>query len=166
MNSRFKHISALKFYFTFLNYFNMTRNRLREILLDYNKMPNLIPFKHLIENLVESLLSHIISSFSPSKKFNNCQYSKALNIIKLLKYMCEEQNMRFQTLLFKELKFDLIVDVTDPDNSKVIKSTLFDFMLRVACKIVQLSKWKKLNFENNKVYSNYFFDAFSLLWSF
>jgi hypothetical protein len=109
---------------------------------------NIINFDILVNNFFASLLDVIFSSYYPSNKED---YFMSLNIIKILKYLCEEHNNYFQSILLKKLTFFY--------NGKA--ASFFDFLMMVINRIILISGWE--GYSENEIYSDFFYDIFSCL---
>lgn len=140
-----------------------------EIFSLYQDSKAYINLPMIVNIFLENLLSLIFASCNPSSTVMNEDYYISITIVKLLKYMCEEHNINFQTIFFKELKFDFVTELKEKsynsDKNIHIKSqiSLFDFLLGIISKIVTLSKWEKVRFNCEENSISYFYDIFFVI---
>jgi hypothetical protein len=114
-------------------------------------------FNEIVDMFFSNFLSLILSSWNPSS-FVNFDYYSAITVIKILKYLCEEHNTKFQGIFFRELKIQYLTAEKTEESL-----TLFDFMLAVLGKIVLLAKWDRVNFEGDDNKIRYLYDIFFVI---
>ena len=122
----------------------------------YEKDKSIINLEDLFDYFIQNLISVIFSSYNPSAIHFNEDYSNACIIIKIFKYLCEEHNSYFQTLLMTNLKFE--IDEINEEN-RVNKVTFYDMILFINNKVLSLSGWENSKKEDDSV--KYFYDLFS-----
>ena len=71
-------------------------------------------------------------------------------IIKIFKYICEENNVNFQILFFNVIKI----------NTGFISINLFDLMISILQKSLIFAKWEQVNYVSDEKNISYFYDLF------
>jgi hypothetical protein len=115
--------------------------------------------KNLIEKLVNYLVIIIFNNSDPSYSKINKNYMLAVNILKILKFMCEEHNNYFQKILFNKVKLEYI----SQDNNLPRICTLVDFFLFVIIKIIMLARWETVKTSDDENNISYFYDIFFVI---
>lgn len=115
-------------------------------------------FYPLINSFVQNLLSLIFSSCNPSSTTDNEDYYIAINILKILKYLCEDHNNFFQSIFFQDITFQH--STTNSEIEKFYKLSLFDLLVSIAEKIIHISNWIKVGFGSSENDISYFYDIF------
>jgi hypothetical protein len=100
-----------------------------------------------------NILSIIFNEYNPSTVELTDDYYVACHIIKIFKYLCEEHNKEFQSILMTELCFKV------EDEKKIM---FFDLMILILDKIMILSGWENVKYISNENY-NYFYALFSCI---
>jgi len=80
-----------------------TDNVQKEILRLIEEPIDLVNLKNLNFLFLENLISIIFTGYNPTQSFLNNDYFLAINVVKLLKYLCENHNKDFQRIFFKEI---------------------------------------------------------------
>lgn len=75
----------------------------KEVIKLIEEPVDLVQLKDLIFFFLENLTSIIFTGCNPSISSLNVDYFLAMNIIKVLKYLCEDHNKEFQRIFFKEI---------------------------------------------------------------
>ena len=109
-----------------------------------------VNLNYLVDLFIQNLLSIIFESVNPTTTANNEDYTIAYMVIKIMKYMCEDHNINFQTLFFKEILIDF--------NGGLMN--IFDLMMCALSKILILSKWENVNYETEESSISYFYEIF------
>ena len=109
-----------------------------------------INLHYIIHLFMENFLSVIFAKYNPSSFANHEDYFIAYMSIKIMKYLCEDHNINFQTLFFKNIFVD-----TNEEHLNV-----FDLMMCILNKILILSKWNEVNYETDESSITYFYDLF------
>ena len=104
----------------------------------------------LVDEFIINMNTFILSSSNPGNSSLNDNYIISVNILKILKYFCEEHNNDFQKIFFKELTFECGTN----------KVTLFNLLLKIFDKIILLSKWDKVDFNVEDSSISYYYDIF------
>ena len=117
---------------------------------------NMINFENLVNIVVDSLINMVFITCNPSAMSIDEDYLKSLNIIKILKYLCEEHNPNFQRILFNKIMFKFQI------NNNLSTLGFFEFMLTVVEKIIVFAKWD-VNFETEEKSITYFYDFFFVI---
>ena len=112
---------------------------------------------YLTNIFIQNLLSLIFSSCNPSVTSINEDYTIAYMVIKIMKYMCEDHNIEFQTIFFKEIK----IDVGGINQNKQIN--MFDFMMCTLSKIAILARWDDVKFNEDENSISYFYEIFFVM---
>ena len=115
-----------------------------------------INLHYLIHMFVENLISIIFEKCNPTSFLNNEDYIIAYIIIKIMKYLCEDHNINFQTLFFK----NILIDTNEEELN------VFDLMMCVLNKLLILSKWDEVNFDSNDSSIKYFYDIYFAIMEF
>ena len=123
---------------------------------EYLIKANLINIHYFINLFFENFLSIIFQRCNPSPYLKYDDYIIAFTIIKILKYLCEEHNINFQTLFFK----NILIEIKDE------RLNVFDLMMSVLDKILLITKWKEVNFETNESLITYYYDIFFCIMEF
>jgi hypothetical protein len=97
-----------------------------------------------------NILSIIFNEYNPSSVELSDDYYVACHIIKIFKFLCEEHNKEFQSILMTELSFKV------EDEKKIM---FFDLMILILDKILILSGWENVKYTSNENYS-YFYALF------
>ena len=111
---------------------------------------------YLTNVFFQNLLSIIFSSCNPSITSINEDYTIAYMVIKIMKYMCEDHNLKFQTIFFKEIKIFI-----GARNTKYIN--MFDLMMCTLSKIAILAKWDDAKYSEDDNSMSYFYEIFSVM---
>ena len=136
------------------------------------------------QHLFKSTILLFIELFNPPDKLLDKNYSSSFLLIKIFKYLCEEHNNFFQCRLIKSLqyKYEEIIPIFYKELSKETESKLrsnfdnddfqmtyitknikfFDFFLHVILKIILISEWDKLDYNNENYHPQnlYLYDLF------
>lgn len=128
-----------------------------------NNDNNIVHFLNYMLNLFLIFFTNIILENNNGLNNPNINYQVTFNIIKILKYLCEEHNQIFQEkfhlelkIFFEDIKFKLLSDFlesnklfsieTQTSNSENIiinkQISLFDYMLMILVKLILLSEWE------------------------
>ena len=132
---------------------NLTKTKMDSANIEENKVKKInkiVDLDYLLEIFVENYLSVIYSNCNPSTFEEELDYKIGYLIIKIMKYMCEEHNDRFQTIFFDEIR----VKVSS------IKISTFDFMMCALQKILVFARWKDVNYDSKEENFSYFYDLF------
>jgi len=84
---------------------------------------DLVDLKDLNFLILENIISIIFTSCNPTLSTFNEDYFLAMNIVKLLKYLCEDHNKEFQRIFFKEINLLIYEKKARILNSENKKST-------------------------------------------
>ena len=120
------------------------KNRLKTQTININYLCNLF---------IESYLSIIFSGCNPNASSSSDDYRIAYMVIKILKYLCEDHNINFQTLFFKEIKIDY---EQGPLN-------LFELMMCTLDKVVLLAQWDTVGFNQVEDNITYYYEIFFVM---
>ena len=71
-------------------------------------------------------------------------------VIKIMKYMCEDHNLNFQTIFFQEINIDY-------GNGNL---NMFDLMMACLTKILILAKWNEVGFDADEGSVSYYYEIF------
>ena len=125
---------------------------------DFNKHNRpTIDFVYLTNIFMQNLLSLIFSSCNPSLTTSADEdYTIAYMVIKIMKYMCEEHNIDFQTIFFQHIKL-----IKNKTRKQYIN--MFDFLMCVLTKIVVLTKWDKASYDEDESKVSYFYEIFFVM---
>ena len=115
-----------------------------------------VNFPYLIDLFLQNLLSVIFERCNPSSVPNYEDYTIAYMVIKIMKYMCEDHNINFQTLFFQEITVETPTETLN----------IFDLMMCILNKILLLGKWEEVTFESNDSSIDYFYEIFFCLMEF
>ena len=156
-----------------------TQNILINLIRGNNENKNDLGFIiNFGELLSQKLIQLFIEIFNPPDKLLDINYVVALLLIKIFKYFCEEHNNFFQYSLMKNFnyKYVSIIPIFYNEESKnessegFKKNRIYDikdinfflFYLHVALKIILVSEWNKLDYndENNNRQNEYLYDIF------
>eukprot|EP00340_Litonotus_pictus_P010669 CAMPEP_0170537316 /NCGR_PEP_ID=MMETSP0209-20121228/102640_1 /TAXON_ID=665100 ORGANISM="Litonotus pictus, Strain P1" /NCGR_SAMPLE_ID=MMETSP0209 /ASSEMBLY_ACC=CAM_ASM_000301 /LENGTH=2133 /DNA_ID=CAMNT_0010838791 /DNA_START=300 /DNA_END=6703 /DNA_ORIENTATION=- len=119
-----------------------------------NNVGAIIDFNLLANTFFKNILSVFLSAYNPTGVELKDDYETAYNLVKIFKMMSESSFQFIQGIIVKELKFSL--------GEAEVKITFYDFLLCVAMKIIVMSRWEKLNFEDREE-STYLFEIFSAI---
>lgn len=139
-----------------------------EIFKLYKQNPSIINFEYIEWYFMKNLISLIFSQFNPYKSIDKDNYFQALIVIKLLKYLCEEHNQVFQTILFSMVNLEILVktesDEMDNSDVEILEKTshinIFNYMLCVLGKIISLTDWLKAKYNSNDNDVGYYYDLY------
>ena len=109
-----------------------------------------VNLEYLSDLFIQNLLSIIFESCNPSATSNNEDYTIAYMIIKIMKYMCEDHNTKFQTIFFSEIKIE-------HNNGSI---NMFELLMCVLGKIALLAKWDSVDFDQDENSISYFYEIF------
>ena len=135
-------------------------------------------------HLFKKIIFLFIEFFNPPDKLLDLNYACSLLLINIFKYLCEEHNNYFQSLLIKTLNYEYeeIIPLVFREDSKdeenisegEIKNIIpqpkisknikfFDFFLHVILKIILISEWDKLDYDNDNYnkQNKYLYDIFN-----
>jgi hypothetical protein len=115
-----------------------------------NENQPVVDLEYLLNIFIENLLSAMFRNCNPSPVSENEDYKIAYMIIKIFKYMCEEHNVSFQTIFFKEIKI----------TTGSISINVFDLMMCTLQKILIFAKWEQVDYESDEQNISYFYDLF------
>jgi hypothetical protein len=115
-----------------------------------------VNFPYLIDLFIQNLLSVIFERCNPSSVPNYEDYTIAYMVIKIMKYMCEDHNINFQTLFFQEISVETPFE----------QLNIFDLMMCILNKILLLAKWNEVTFESDVSSINYFYEIYFCLMEF
>ena len=121
-----------------------------------NEENKLVNLHYLCELYFECFLSIVFSSVNPNSISSNEDYIIAYMVIKILKYLCEDHNMAFQTLFFKDIK---IMYEENPLN-------IFEMMMCSLNKVVMLAQWDLVKFNQIEDNYTYFYEIFFVMLEF
>ena len=136
-----------------------TANFQKEILEVLSKNSKIINFEELVNICRDSLMSIAFANWYPFNISIKDEYLKCINIIKILKYFCEDHNKNFQTILFMELKLNFYL----PDTNQYQEIKFFDFMLTILQKIIIISKWDKVKIDTDETNLSFYYDIFNVI---
>ena len=105
---------------------------------------------YLIDLFIQNLLSIIFESCNPSTTSTNEDYTIAYMVIKIMKYMCEDHNIKFQTIFFQEISIDYGTGFLN----------MFDLMMACLTKILVLAKWNEVTFDSDEGTVSYYYEIF------
>ncbi|MGL4951663.1 MAG: ion transporter, partial [Mycoplasma sp.] len=109
-----------------------------------------VNWNYLTDWFVHNLLSIIFDSCNPSSTSTNEDYTIAYMIIKIMKYMCEDHNAKFQTIFFQEIKIECSYG----------ELNMFELMMCTISKILLLAKWDIVDYEQDENSISYFYEIF------
>ena len=115
-----------------------------------------INLHYLVHMFMENLISIIFEKCNPSSFLNYEDYIIAYIIIKIMKYLCEDHNLNFQTLFFKKI----LIDTNEEELN------IFDLMMCILNKLLILSKWDEITFDSNDSSIKYFYDIYFAIMEF
>ena len=95
-----------------------------------------ININYLCGIFIKNFLSVIFSSCNPNATSTIEDYTIAYMVIKILKYLCEDHNTKFQSIFFQDIKIEY-------GASNVC---IFELMMCTLNKIVTLAQWDKVGF--------------------
>ena len=129
-----------------------------DILGIYNsdKSSQLVPtvnIHYLCNLFVKNYLSIIFSSCNPNATSTIEDYAIGYMVIKILKYLCEDHNTKFQTIFFQEIKLEY-------ENSSI---SIFELMMCTLNKVVVLAQWDKVQFGQEEDNISYFYEIFFVM---
>jgi hypothetical protein len=76
----------------------------------YEQKSNLLDVHELVNLFFTNFMSILFSIVRPSQCTISSTYSTSMTLIKVLKYLCEEHNPKFQKIFFQEVKFRFLPD--------------------------------------------------------
>ena len=138
-------------------------------------------------HLFKKIVFLFIEFFNPPDQLLDSNYALSLLLIKIFKYLCEEHNNYFQGLLIRKLNYEYseIIPVFfreetkeeeeesksdgQLENPKISKDSknikFFDFFLHVILKIILISSWDKLDYNNDNYNkkNEYLYDIFEAI---
>ena len=132
-----------------------TVNVQQEIFKIYSKNPETLGLHGLVNEFMICLNSLVLSTCNPANTRINEDYIISVNILKILKYLCEEHNRDFQKIFMQRLYFSY--EAHDGGQDCV---TLFNLLLLMVGKIILLSKWDKVEFDVQEQNVSYYYDIF------
>lgn len=141
-NSNFIHLKNETLWHLFKILQNDTKNIQYDIEKLYDRNTLSIYIMNLINIFTINILSLIFSSYNPTVILNNENYFMSINIIKILKYLCEEHNIYFQTIFF-----DLINKINF-SSQKINKFNKFLLKKNISSKM--LPSQRSLNFTKSQ----------------
>ena len=164
-----------------------TQNNLINIIggndIDENELGFMKNFSQYLFNKIVLLF---IELFNPPDKLLDTNYISSFILIKIFKFLCEEHNNFFQCRLIKSLTYEYVehtpvfykevsadndsktedqIDSKYDSQDKKKHIKFFDFFLHVILKIILISEWDKLDYndENYHRQNNYLYDIFEAI---
>ena len=130
--------------------FNINRSGIAKLLLFmYDAV--VVNLSYLLDVFTQNILSVIFASCNPTATSSNSDYIITYMIVKIFKYLCENHNIKFQTIFFTQTKIYV-------NNEQYIN--MFDYMMCILNKIIILSKWEYVNNETDESSISYFYEIF------
>ena len=112
-----------------------------------------ININYLCGIFIKNFLSVIFSSCNPNATSTIEDYTIAYMVIKILKYLCEDHNTKFQSIFFQDIKIEY-------GASNVC---IFELMMCTLNKIVTLAQWDKVGFGQEEDNISYFYEIFFVM---
>ena len=135
-----------------------------QIYLIYKTVNLKYKFEELIKIFLSNLLSLIFSSSNPCSTNENNDYSTALIIVKIFKYLCEDHNTNFQTIFFQNINYEYKLDDNfNINNSSLVINNLNNKQTINSTKSKSNFSRRKQIFSNDIYYSIVKYNLFDLM---
>lgn len=137
------------------------QEEIQNLLSSHNNDLNLSFFSNLF---VINLLNLVFNSNNIDEIQDSKSYFYSCNIIKIMKFLCEEHNVNFQRIFFRELNFVYTHNYTDDQGNELsenVNISLFNFILCLLAKILLLSNWLNTSIDIKE--SDYYYNLYTIL---